>query len=203
MVALVAHWLLCCRGAPRVPAIDVRANRLAGTAFGAIGLPGAALPPLAVRKLQRAKVQLPVFCFQCSDLLVVFIIPEAPSPCCLSGHVRRLRHMILHGQVRVNKSIETVSGAPQTYIMPCVYIQMACTGCRYSACPEKYDLLMTGAAEGQSRDFCSQAMPRQLTAHRAKTAPKPWTHSLQKRTTSLPSSPLTACQGLLQRQRAA
>ncbi len=44
-------------------------------------------------------------------------------------------------------------------------------------------------------------MPRQLTAHRAKTAPKPWTHSLQKRTTSLPSSPLTACQGLLQRQQ--
>ncbi len=71
MVALVAHWLLCCRGAPRVPAIDVRANRLAGTAFGAIGLPGAALPPLAVRKLQRAKVQLPDSA-PISDLLVVF-----------------------------------------------------------------------------------------------------------------------------------
>ena len=61
---LALTWLLCCRSAPRGPAIDVRANRLAGTAFGAIGLSGAAPPPLAVRKLQRAKVQMldPALC---------------------------------------------------------------------------------------------------------------------------------------------
>ena len=50
--------LLCCRGAARAPTVDVRANRLAGTAFGAIGLPGASQPPLAIRKLQRAKVEI-------------------------------------------------------------------------------------------------------------------------------------------------
>ena len=40
-----------------MPAINVRANRLAGTALNALGLPGAPqAPPLAVRKLQRARV---------------------------------------------------------------------------------------------------------------------------------------------------
>lgn len=73
--------LLCCRSAPRMPAIDVRANRLAGAAFGAIGLAGAAPPPLAVRKLQRAKVQLPDLACVVADSMYPSI-SETLSVCC-------------------------------------------------------------------------------------------------------------------------